>query len=38
VLFFIFQPAEDALLIILFLLGFAAVLTSTYQPNIYAKF
>lgn len=37
-LFFIFQPAEDALLIILFLLGFAAVLTSTYQPNIYAKF
>jgi len=38
VLFFVFQPAEDALLIILFLLGFAAVLTSTYQPNIYAKF
>jgi alginate O-acetyltransferase complex protein AlgI len=38
VLFFIFQPAEDALLIILFLLGFAAALTSTYQPNIYAKF
>ena len=27
VLFFVFQPAEDALLIILFLLGFAAVLT-----------
>lgn len=37
-LFFVFQPIEDSLLIALFILGLAALISSTFAPNIYAKF
>jgi alginate O-acetyltransferase complex protein AlgI len=37
-LFFVFQPLEDILLIALFVLGLAALISSTFAPNIYAKF
>ena len=37
-LFFLFQPIEDILLIALFILGLAAILSNGFAPNIYAKF
>jgi len=37
-LFFAFQPLEDVLLVTLFILGLAALLSGTFAPNIYAKF
>jgi alginate O-acetyltransferase complex protein AlgI len=37
-LFFLFQPLEDLLLVALFILGLALIFTSTFAPNIYAKF
>jgi alginate O-acetyltransferase complex protein AlgI len=37
-LYFGFQVTEDILLIALFILGLAAVVSSTFLPNLYAKF
>jgi alginate O-acetyltransferase complex protein AlgI len=37
-LFFVFQPGEDILIIMLFILGLAALLSGTFKPNIYANF
>ena len=38
ILYFGFQAAEDIFLIVLFILGLAAVVSSTFAPNLYAKF
>ncbi len=37
-LYLAFQATEDLLLIALFILGMAAVISSSFMPNIYAKF
>lgn len=36
--FFLFQIFEDAALILLFILGFALLLSNSFLPNLYAKF
>jgi alginate O-acetyltransferase complex protein AlgI len=38
ILFFAFQPLEDIFLLALFILGLAALVSSTFSPNIYARF
>jgi hypothetical protein len=36
--FYAIQPLEDVVLTGLFILGLAALLSSTFAPNLYAKF
>jgi alginate O-acetyltransferase complex protein AlgI len=36
--YFVFQGVEDILLIALFIVGLAAIISSTFTPNLYAKF
>lgn len=37
-LYFAFQPTEDILKIVLFMVGLAALVSNTFIPNLYAKF
>lgn len=38
IIFFLFQISEDATLVLLFVVGLALLLSSTFMPSLYAKF